>query len=103
MVATVRGVARSTSLEEVRRILRKRHALEQSDAVVPSPCVGVCVLDALTGLCVGCTRSAEEIEAWPTLDAKQRLALLRELARRRDAALEDALPSGAKRSERDGR
>ncbi|MGE0714693.1 MAG: DUF1289 domain-containing protein [Alphaproteobacteria bacterium] len=52
---------------------------------IPSPCVGICRLDPDDGLCQGCWRSTAEIAAWPAMDAAGRLALLDELARRRDA------------------
>ncbi len=44
-----------------------------------SPCIQVCVLDRLTGHCIGCGRTGEEIGAWSLLpEAAQRrlLALL---------------------------
>jgi len=30
---------------------------------VPSPCIGICALDAM-GYCVGCHRSGDEIAGW---------------------------------------
>ena len=60
---------------------------------VPSPCTGVCRIDARHGLCAGCLRSLDEIAAWPTLDDPARLALRRRLRARRAqgvAALEAA-------------
>ncbi len=55
---------------------------------LPSPCVSVCTLDAATGYCLGCLRTAAEIAAWRELDFDQRLALLERLrARRRELGL----------------
>ncbi len=55
---------------------------------LPSPCVSVCTLDAATGYCLGCLRTAGEIAAWRELDFDQRLALLERLrARRRELGL----------------
>jgi len=51
-----------------------------------SPCVGVCVLDADSGLCQGCLRDAGEIAAWSGLDFAAKLALLDRLRERRAAA-----------------
>lgn len=31
----------------------------------PTACIHVCELNAQTGLCLGCHRSADEICAWP--------------------------------------
>ena len=55
---------------------------------LPSPCVSVCTLDAASGYCQGCLRTASEIAAWRELDFNQRLALLGRLrARRRELGL----------------
>ena len=31
---------------------------------LPSPCIGVCVMDAQSGLCTGCLRTIDEIADW---------------------------------------
>jgi predicted Fe-S protein YdhL (DUF1289 family) len=49
---------------------------------VESPCVKVCVLHPVSGLCLGCWRSGAEIAAWPTMTAAERRALLAELPAR---------------------
>ncbi len=40
-----------------------------------TPCIKVCKLDPLTGYCLGCYRTIEEIAAWPALgrEEKQRI------------------------------
>lgn len=45
---------------------------------IPSPCSGVCQLDAL-GLCLGCRRSGTEIALWRQMDDAERLHLMREV------------------------
>jgi uncharacterized protein len=50
---------------------------------VPSPCIGLCVLEPATGLCKGCFRSMEEIGAWLSLDEDGRRAVLARVAERR--------------------
>lgn len=35
---------------------------------LPSPCVSVCRMDAVTGLCEGCLRTIDEIATWGMLD-----------------------------------
>jgi predicted Fe-S protein YdhL (DUF1289 family) len=52
-------------------------------AVVASPCVSVCVIDAPSGLCAGCYRTLGEIAAWIDLSSDERRALLAVLAERR--------------------
>lgn len=46
---------------------RARSALAQAESV-PSPCVGVCAMDAATGWCSGCLRQLDEIAAWSGMD-----------------------------------
>jgi predicted Fe-S protein YdhL (DUF1289 family) len=46
-----------------------------------TPCVQVCVVDSVTGLCIGCGRSPGEIASWSNLSSDQRRAVF------------DALPS----------
>ena len=50
---------------------------------VPSPCISVCVMDAASGVCLGCLRTLDEIAAWSVLDADAKRAVLVELPRRR--------------------
>lgn len=35
---------------------------------LPSPCISVCRMDGVSGLCKGCLRTLEEIGVWSTLD-----------------------------------
>jgi hypothetical protein len=42
---------------------------------VPSPCTGVCQLDAAR-VCIGCGRKIEEIADWPKMGAAQKLRVL---------------------------
>lgn len=53
---------------------------------VPSPCVGVCRMDARTGWCEGCWRTLDEIAAWSTLPAAGKQAVWEKLALRRASA-----------------
>ena len=50
---------------------------------VASPCVGVCRIDAATGLCIGCARTLDEIARWSTLDDAARRVVWEALAARR--------------------
>jgi hypothetical protein len=53
------------------------------EAQVASPCVSVCVIDQVSGLCVGCYRTLEEIAGWIDLPAAARRAIAGELTKRR--------------------
>ena len=48
----------------------------QSDDI-RSPCIGYCRLSG--GVCGGCGRRIEEIEAWPRLCGEEKLEILRNL------------------------
>lgn len=50
---------------------------------VSSPCIGVCVLDNVTGLCRGCQRTGFEIAEWRDASTHRRLEILRSVAVRR--------------------
>lgn len=52
-------------------------------AAVASPCINVCRMDAVSGLCEGCYRTLDEIAAWGgASDAQRRLILAAVEARR---------------------
>lgn len=48
--------------------------------MTPSPCVGICRLDAGGRVCTGCGRSLEEIAAWSGMTEAERLAVWTRLA-----------------------
>jgi hypothetical protein len=50
---------------------------------VESPCVDICKMDKISGLCRGCLRTIPEIKAWKGLSRKEQKALLAELGERR--------------------
>lgn len=51
---------------------------------IPSPCIGVCRLDARGQYCLGCLREIAEIVAWPRAGAEERRAILAAIRRRRE-------------------
>ncbi len=56
---------------------------DQSSSEIETPCVAVCRLDPVSGLCTGCARSLAEIAAWGTLSAVERRRLMAVLPARR--------------------
>lgn len=48
---------------------------KQPQHSVPSPCVGVCKMDATQGWCTGCFRTLEEIAAWGRASDATKLAI----------------------------
>jgi len=51
------------------------------EAVIKSPCISVCALDA-EDVCVGCYRTVQEITQWTVLDSAGRREVLRRVAER---------------------
>jgi predicted Fe-S protein YdhL (DUF1289 family) len=53
---------------------------------VPSPCISICAIDQVTGLCAGCLRTLDEIAVWSVLDDREKRAVWSEIDARRAAA-----------------
>jgi hypothetical protein len=51
-----------------------------------SPCIKICVVDPLAGLCIGCGRTVAEISMWAEMEESDRLAVMAELPERMRAA-----------------
>ena len=54
-------------------------------AIVLTPCIGVCALDA-DGYCEGCLRTGAEIAAWRGLSDAERLRIMDEVLPARERA-----------------
>ena len=52
---------------------------------IPSPCISVCRMSALTGLCEGCWRTIDEIVLWSSADDGGKRAILARIGQRRQA------------------
>ena len=63
-----------------------------------SPCVKICVVDPLAGLCIGCGRTIAEISLWREMDEDERSAVMTELPVRMAAARSRAARGGRVRS-----
>ncbi len=66
--------------------LRRAMRLLPAGAGVPSPCVGVCRMDAATGWCEGCFRSLDEIAAWSRADEADKRSVWARVESRQAAA-----------------
>ena len=53
---------------------------------IMSPCVDICVMDAVTGLCTGCGRTLAEIGNWTRYSNAERRAIMKALPGRMAAA-----------------
>jgi predicted Fe-S protein YdhL (DUF1289 family) len=50
----------------------------------PSPCVSVCQMDPMTGYCVGCLRTIDEIRDWIISTPDERQKILAQLPGRKE-------------------
>ncbi len=74
--------------ERERRRARRRARLRAAhgrglDTTVPSPCITICQIDDLTGLCIGCHRNGDEIREWPILNAEEKRRILAKIEARK--------------------
>ena len=44
-----------------------------------SPCIGVCEIDTIKNLCIGCLRTLDEIAMWPQMDDQRALEIIEEI------------------------
>jgi uncharacterized protein len=60
-----------------------------SEQEIQSPCVGVCAMDDLSGLCQGCFRTLDEIQGWWDLDNAGKQAIVEEASKREASVFGD--------------
>ena len=51
-----------------------------------TPCIKICVVDPVSGLCIGCGRTIAEISLWPEMSEGERRAVMSGLSERMEAA-----------------
>jgi uncharacterized protein len=51
-----------------------------------TPCIKICVVDPVSGLCIGCGRTIAEISLWPEMSDGERRAVMSRLSERMEAA-----------------
>jgi predicted Fe-S protein YdhL (DUF1289 family) len=56
---------------------------------VPSPCVNVCQMDPVSGLCRGCLRNLDEIAGWLDFSVTEKCLVLERLDERRRETVSD--------------
>ena len=65
--------------------MNARPALSNPADEVPSPCVSICAIDPAGGYCLGCYRTLDEVAAWISFTAAERLAVWDAIAARKKA------------------
>ena len=58
-------------------------------ATIETPCIKVCQIDQMRGICTGCLRTLEEIAGWGGYSPERRREIMRSLASRDTADLSE--------------
>ncbi|MCM2479693.1 DUF1289 domain-containing protein [Serpentinimonas maccroryi] len=66
----------------------------RSGGPVPSPCVGVCRMDAASGYCLGCWRTLDEIAHWSAASADEQRACWRRIEGRLEGRMDAGMDAG---------
>jgi predicted Fe-S protein YdhL (DUF1289 family) len=69
---------------------------------IATPCIKVCVVDGVSGLCLGCYRTLAEVVSWSSLDDARRTAIMAELWARRSRVAPEKLAMFGRTSPPDG-
>lgn len=52
-----------------------------------TPCIKVCQMDPVKGVCIGCCRTLDEIARWSAMSEAERSRVLDQLEERRNAVM----------------
>ena len=72
------------ALQRAITLVRLRSQTVDSAAEVPSPCISICRMNAVTGLCEGCFRTRDEIAAWSSAGDAGKRRIWRVIDKRMD-------------------
>jgi predicted Fe-S protein YdhL (DUF1289 family) len=90
LTASVAGAGRLSGKPALPTFVAKEATKPQAanQRLILSPCIKVCAIDVVTGLCVGCGRTRAEIADWSAMPEAERERIMAELRvkRRRTAA-----------------
>ena len=56
--------------------------MEKNHEQVINPCIQICTIDTDSGLCMGCSRTEEEITNWFLMTPEERIELVKQLPKR---------------------
>lgn len=73
-------------LDRLARQKRREERMRLLASGPASPCISVCQMDPMTGYCIGCTRTIDEIRDWIISNPDERHAILAKIAERRAKA-----------------
>jgi predicted Fe-S protein YdhL (DUF1289 family) len=56
--------------------------MENKSNEVPNPCIQICTIDPDSELCMGCSRTSEEINNWFLMTPEEKIELIKKLKNR---------------------
>jgi uncharacterized protein len=72
------------------------------ETVIETPCVKLCVVDPVTGYCIGCGRTRMEIASWLGYSAQERRSVMGGLGERMNALTASHRRRGGRRGRLNG-
>jgi len=75
--------------------------MNEHDETPLSPCIKVCVVDPVSGLCIGCGRTVAEISLWSEMGPTQRRSIMAELPKRVSNMVTRSARAGRAQARRD--
>ena len=74
-------------MSAITRLKERAQQVLASDSVhVPSPCVSICVVNPVSGLCEGCLRNLDEVAAWGQMPSPKQREVWQRIQGRCEAA-----------------
>ena len=74
-------------MSAITRLKERAQQVLASDSVhVPSPCVSICVVHPVSGLCEGCLRNLDEVAAWGQMPSSKQREVWQQIQGRCEAA-----------------
>lgn len=67
------------------KLLLARARTMKAGEPVPSPCMSICRMDAVTELCEGCLRTLDEVAAWSVMDEAEKREVWKSIQQRATA------------------
>lgn len=56
--------------------------MDKKNEQVINPCIQICSIDWESSLCIGCSRTSEEINNWHKMTAEEQIKIIQELKNR---------------------
>ena len=65
-----------------RQVKQLNNSMKKKHEQVIDPCIQICTIDPDSGLCIGCSRTPEEIDNWFLMTPEEKIELVKKLKNR---------------------